>query len=194
MSDISKLFEQESRDKKRIGRGVHNRASRTGRVSGGVITPVDLLKGKAKKEYMGNGPVIVYKLEEKEEIDMISYEEFKQKDKVEQVEVFKNLESTHGKDIIKRTWGVSNSVYNGWRYRLGLTEKYPQRSRTKNKVEVEDLMANKKDKIITPGLTITLVGEFTGDQLSQRLDSISVILDKGIQYSLNLILKEERLK
>lgn len=56
--NITKIFYQEAQDKKRTGRGIYNRASRTGKGKG--YMPVDLLSGKAKEEYMGNSEVITY--------------------------------------------------------------------------------------------------------------------------------------
>lgn len=56
--NITKIFYQESLDKKRTGRGIYNRASRTGKGNG--YMPHELLTGKAKEEYMGNSEVIRY--------------------------------------------------------------------------------------------------------------------------------------
>jgi hypothetical protein len=57
-NDIEYLLKEEIRDKKRTGTGVFSRASRRG-YTGAVRTQVDYLKGKAKKEYMGNGEITV---------------------------------------------------------------------------------------------------------------------------------------
>ena len=63
--NITKIFYQEAQDKKRTGRGIYNRASRTGKGKG--YMPVDLLSGKAKEEYMGNSEVTRYFINDKGE-------------------------------------------------------------------------------------------------------------------------------
>lgn len=56
--EIEKMFNNETKEKKRTGTGVYHRASRRG-YTGAVRTQVDFLKGKEKKKYMGNGEIKV---------------------------------------------------------------------------------------------------------------------------------------
>lgn len=60
--DIGKLFIEDCISKKLISKGVHNRAARRKGFRGKVMFPVDLLKGKEKKAYMGNSDVVTYNL------------------------------------------------------------------------------------------------------------------------------------
>lgn len=56
--DIEKLLRAEEFDKKRTGRGVYGRASRTGRGKG--YMPYELLRGKELEDYMGASEVTTY--------------------------------------------------------------------------------------------------------------------------------------
>lgn len=54
MSECEEIFKEDVKIKKMISHKPYK--------SGKIITPIDMLKGKAKKEYMGNSKVIKYKL------------------------------------------------------------------------------------------------------------------------------------
>lgn len=72
--DIGKLFIEDCISKKLISKGVHNRAARRKGFRGKVMFPVDLLKGKEKKAYMGNSDVVTYNLYD----NIMPYGDFKQ--------------------------------------------------------------------------------------------------------------------
>lgn len=56
-SEIEKMWEQEIREKKRIGSNIYSRTGTRG-YTGTIRSAHDLLKGKAKKEYEGNSKVM----------------------------------------------------------------------------------------------------------------------------------------
>lgn len=76
-NDITRLFNEDSREKKRTAVGIHSRASRRGYIRGGIKTPSDFLTNKEKKKL--SGEVKVYSM----------------------YESYKNLENCNLKEILK---------------------------------------------------------------------------------------------
>lgn len=120
--EIERLFNKEIVDKKRVGRGIYNRASRRG-YTGAVRTQVDYLKGKEKKLYMNNGEVKVsnmYKdinnVPQAKEIMEMEYDKANK--------LLTEIKKLHTGSALKTYWGFSNSssVYHLY-YKFGVMEK-----------------------------------------------------------------------
>jgi hypothetical protein len=205
MDNIERLFEQETKEKKKISHGIHHRASRTGRLKGGMRTPVDYLKGEAKKEYMGNSKVKRYILldngqmipieEETYIMSIRTYQEFKALD-ADGKRLF--LLSQEGKTagVIAEELGASkNTIYN-WFNRLSIERTPASMCRTKpsrrESISMEDTTKTPADKKTKkPRVTYTISGEFSGAELSERLEAFVLGIRKESKYIVEISINEQ---
>lgn len=102
------MFNNESKQKKVIGRGVRNRASRKGFIKGGVKTPYDYMSKEERKKL--NGEVRV--MNKYEDINKIPrYSEFVRLDKEEKARVLEITRKIHTYSKMADYWGISKSRY-----------------------------------------------------------------------------------
>jgi hypothetical protein len=193
VANLQKLFEQEGREKARIGRGIHNRASRTGKLKGGMITPVDLIKGKEKKQYKGNSKVITYKIITIQdpqkgviEVMIMSYESFKKLPQEEKADKLKELLDNYGRAAIEEVWGkrsVDNCIY-----RLKKKDNVKEAATMEGEGKVDNEQTTAPVRIITK-LTSTLTG-IEGKEVIERLHKLVGSLREDSMYNLFLNLEE----
>lgn len=108
MNEFERMFAEEIRDKKRIGRGIFSRKStRKGGSNKPLKTPYYYMTNKERQAL--NGKVKVYGME-----DIISYEEFMDRDVSEQLRLMSIWKQSHKKVDIHRSMGISSSTF----YRL----------------------------------------------------------------------------
>lgn len=108
MNEFERMFIEEIRDKKRIGRGIFSRKStRKGGSNKPLKTPYYYMTNKERQAL--NGKVRVYGME-----DIISYEEFMNRDISEQLRLMSLWKQSHKKVDIHRSMGISSSTF----YRL----------------------------------------------------------------------------
>lgn len=187
-NDIERMLQEDIRDKKTAGRGVFNRASRKG-YTGTVRTQVDFLKGKAKKEYMGNGDVKVSNI----------YDDIKNIPSVEQLRAMEN------KDVAKRIieiarkkhkiidlvnhWGFSdNYLYSKFFPEFDIQTR-PTRPYTKHVKEVKESaqVDDKSDELFTIKFSS---GDIKGDVVKDRIGNILCVLNPEAQYEVKLSITE----
>ena len=110
MNDIERTWNEEVRDKKRAGSGVRGKKGKRGYVRGGVKTPVDLLSGRERREYMGTSPVRTVRTGTVEPI--IPYEEYKALGKQAKTLALYKLRAAYSVRELAEAWGISDkSVY-----------------------------------------------------------------------------------
>jgi hypothetical protein len=112
--EIAKMFREDVRDKKNIGRNIFNRAAtRKGKISK-MMFPVDFMSKKDKKEYIKGGKVMVsniYTNFEKIE-DVPSIEQIRALPRETGVIIIKNARSKFTNDTLRKHWNVSiNYLY-----------------------------------------------------------------------------------
>lgn len=109
--EYEKLFNQESREKKKVGRGVFNRASRLGYVRGGVKTPYDYMSKEERQKL--NGEVRILK-KYNSISDVPTYAEFNKMDDISKFRVLKVTHSAFTYEAICKHWGITKGVYQGF--------------------------------------------------------------------------------
>lgn len=130
-NDVEYLLKMDTRDKKRTGIGVFNRASRRG-YTGTVRTQVDYLKGKAKKEYMKNGEVRVSSIYD--DINNIpSKKDFKSMDYEKGKKILTYIKSRYTSKELAKHWGIANSSVFTLYYKFGVIEKLSHEERLAEK-------------------------------------------------------------
>jgi transposase-like protein len=160
MYDVEKLFNEDVREKKKPARNAAARASRSKGFKGSVRTPYDFMSPKERREYAGNSPVITYNLYDKEGGNT---EVLNMTSDERREYVRKRIEEGMSKNAIAKEMGVSTYYINKW---LGTT--------------------TKKGK----SFTLSMEGEFEGDDAAARLLGIVETIQPNVLYSLSLMLKE----
>jgi hypothetical protein len=187
--DIEKLFNEEVRDKKITGRGIHNRAPRKSGLRHAMMTRVDMLKGKAKKEYTKGSEVMSYNLYD----NVIAFDEFEKLDEKKKKETLKRWSDkgfTTGD--VKKLWGKSIWKYNQYRKKFGMTkvyEKFGVSSNNSVPVPVTNVVENLPVKQASPTVqnqyaifvnqqeelpfTIKINKNFSGADVSKKLMNLA---------------------
>lgn len=115
LMNIERLFHEEIRDKKRIGSNIFSRVStRKGGGNQALRTPSYFMKGSNKYKKL-SGDVEVYNLN-----DIISYQEFSDKDKSQQKMFMETWKARYKAKEIQDKMGISKNVYYKILENLGL--------------------------------------------------------------------------
>lgn len=198
--EIEKMFTKEIIDKKRTGRGVYNRASRRG-YTGTVRTHVDFLKGKAKKEYMGNGEVRRMNMYS-DLTNLPTVEEMQDMD----IEKVKNIlteckKKNTSKSIAEKLgYKSTGSLYHIYeRYGVPITKRKYKTKKDKNKDKDENAIDNNiPNQVLVQNVNnefknsfeLTFKGEYIGDSIETRILSITSSLSKENTYRITLNIEE----
>jgi hypothetical protein len=180
--EIKRAFDEEVREKKKTASGAKHLATRTGkRVN--MRTPVDNLKGKAKREYMTGGKkkggLIVYNVNDKivQGQIKIKYEDLKGMPKEEQKEFFQEAEHQGmSREAIAVQLGLDKkeiSKIHNYFWRLGLSKKKEQQE------EPEDVVGNANALV---ELTISqeiysIRGIYKGAKLARKMLQLAEMVD-----------------
>ncbi|MBT9138447.1 MAG: hypothetical protein DDT31_01008 [Syntrophomonadaceae bacterium] len=173
--------------------GVRGRASRTGR-KGPVMTPVDFLHGKAKKEYMQNSEVLIYNMYEEK---VLLYDDFKELPVEKQVVLMTKWRDEIGtSNIIKEMKISRKKFYSEVLKTLGIETK-PRGRRPKREIEESKEIAVKETVIPNTepvsqkgAFTIVFNGQFFGQALTNRLARLARVFDAGEEYEIRVEVKE----
>jgi hypothetical protein len=142
-NDVKRIFSDDSRQKKRIGIGIHARASRRGYIRGGIRTQYDFLTSKQKK--LLNGEVRISNMYEQyknlENCDL--NEILATKTKVEIKGILNTIrENNTCKDICSALHISNGKLYSLYKKYEIHTEKKPRKKKT-DAIGLPDVM--KKD-------------------------------------------------
>ncbi|NLZ38608.1 MAG: hypothetical protein GX893_03260 [Firmicutes bacterium] len=199
-SEVELVFHA-STSKKNLS-GVRGRASRTGR-KGTVMTPVDFLTGKAKREYMKNSEVKVYNMYEDK---VLPYEEFKELPIEKQVVLMTKWREEMTTNNIIRDMKISRSkFYNEVLKTLGIETK-PRGRRVKKKENEEKAEIREEVAVeIVPEISskafvnekenssfyLAFNGIFDGHLLANRLARLARVLDASSKYEIKFEMREQ---
>lgn len=211
--DVEKLFNDEVRTKKKIGRGSFNKRGKGVKhgVSGALKTPYYYMSTKERKKL--NGEVEVFYMES----TILPIEEFEQKDIEKQKELLNHWRKVFQTKDIKQKMGVSHMRFYNLMDKLGV----PRSSRggahnvKKNKKEKEEsiaVSAEKMDKpviravpdekpvqqepiqqILTKGLHLEFNGTYDTDTLNKLFTKLQLLIDgEDNEYQIYLTLSEKQ--
>jgi hypothetical protein len=173
--------------------GVRGRASRTGR-KGPVMTPVDFLHGKAKKEYMQNSEVIRYNMYENK---VLLYDDFKELPVEKQVVLMTKWRDEIGTSNIIKDMKISRKkFYSEVLKTLGIETK-PRGRRPKRDVEEreeiavkETVLANTAHCFQESSFMIFFHGRFFGQALTNQLARLARVFNTEAEYEVKVEIKE----
>ena len=191
-----KMFEKDSREKKRIARGASARASRKKGFKGGVKTPSDFMTKKQIREMSGKVKVSniydKYKNLENLPDKQTMLQMSKNPDTIEELrmilETAKTVHTTHAiAKYMKMSSGTLYCIYE----RVGVAYNKSKRV-TKQKV-VPEL----KEKEVTPievkpinQFTINMKGTYSKEDIENRILALTNLMLDDSTYEFEMILKE----
>ena len=118
MENVEKIFNDDIRNKKRTGVGIHKRKGKRGYV-GRMVTTVDLLKGEEKKAYKQAGELKQMNVYDK----LITLDELNTFDKEIQQQIILNWRKKYSVSEISKGLRASKYYYYEKLYELGIHEK-----------------------------------------------------------------------
>ena len=196
-----KMFEKDSREKKRIARGASARASRKKGFKGGVRTPSDFMTKKQIREMSGKVKVSniydKYKNLENLPDKQTMLQMSKNPDTIEELrmilETAKTVHSSHTiAKHIKMSSGTLYCIYE----RVGVA--YNKSKRTKsNKVTKQKVVPELKEEEVTPievkpinQFTINMKGTYSKEDIENRILALTNLMLDDSTYEFEMILKE----
>lgn len=190
MTDEEYLFNEEVREKKKIGRGIHKRASRKRGFKGTVKTAYDFMTRKQKREL--SGKVDVYHMSE----IVISYDEFKKASNEKKIELIAIYLEKYSQKELAEKWNVP------LKYIYGIKSRYINKKGLKISIPSSNISIHKNEevKITEPIQTkdikknlFTIQAnrkELSGEEISNLLSNIALILNSDKIYDLKFIIEE----
>lgn len=196
-----KMFEKDSREKKRIARGASARASRKKGFKGGVRTPSDFMTKKQIREMSGKVKVSniydKYKNLENLPDKQTMLQMSKNPDTIEELrmilETAKTVHTSHTiAKHIKMSSGTLYCIYE----RVGVA--YNKSKRTKsNKVTKQKVVPELKEEEVTPievkpinQFTINMKGTYSKEDIENRILALTNLMLDDSTYEFEMILKE----
>lgn len=191
-----KLFEKDSREKKRIARGASARASRKKGFKGGVKTPSDFMTKKQIREMSGKVKVSniydKYKNLENLPNKQTMLQMSKNPDTIEELrmilETAKTVHTTHAiAKYIKMSSGTLYCIYE----RVGVAYN------KSNKVTKQKVVPELKEEEVTPievkpinQFTINMKGTYSKEDIENRILALTNLMLDDSTYEFEMILKE----
>lgn len=112
-NDISRIFREDSRDKKRTAVGIHNRASRRGYIRGGIRTQSDFLTAKQKR--LLSGEVRTYSMYDKyKDLKNCKLDEILSKDDNEIKAILTMIKANNSSSKVQKAFGISSGKLYGY--------------------------------------------------------------------------------
>lgn len=195
MSMYSNIYHDDIYEKKRVASGANYQNKRG---KGKMFSPVDLLKGKAKKDYIKNGKVRVFNMYD----EIMSYDEFKALGQDGQVTALTALRKKHTNLDIMKAWDVDNYVY--YQKLLKPLGIIPNNKKAKKEAVTPEAIKTVPAPIqeapaptATPeavpapsGLSININGSYDAVELVSKLEKLGLILDDGDTYKVDISIVE----
>ena len=196
-----KMFEKDSREKKRIARGASARASRKKGFKGGVRTPSDFMTKKQIREMSGKVKVSniydKYKNLENLPDKQTMLQMSKNPDTIEELRmILETAKTVHGSHNIAKYIKMSpGTLYNIYE-RVGVA--YNKSKRTKsNRVTKQKVVPKLKEEEVTPievkpinQFTINMKGTYSKEDIENRILALTNLMLDDSTYEFEMILKE----
>lgn len=213
-SEIAKMFAIDSRDKKIIARGIHNRASRKSGLKHAVAFPYEYLPAKEKKEYMKGGEVVTTSLLDKYKTinDVPSIKEIESMDFNTAKQLLTKIRTFAKVQELADYWGINKkSVYTKLLNRYGVQRReYNNKNNVtvdkakeieeynnnvylrqmQNAMQIQNIIQPVKPEIPSEGYTINLKGTYTETDFVRRISSMMLMFTDDKKYHINLNIKE----
>lgn len=195
--DIKKIYEQDIQEKKRSGRGVHNRTGKLGRV-GKVTTPADLLTGKEKRAYTQPSSVTTTNIYYDAIMPLEDFKKLSRQKKMLVLDAYRRRYTT--KEIASE-WNLSfNTLYYYYRaYGVSRSRKASARKESESNPQpsVQEGLSgagteSESVREIGPEseCSFMALGEFEADSLCRKLQGLSCMLNDGLRYQVEIRVRE----
>jgi hypothetical protein len=194
--DIERLLREDSIEKRKAGRGESHRASRKKGFKGSVKFPVDFLRGKERRKYMG----------EETTLRIVTLQEYKDSEKEQQIKMMRNLLEKYSRNELAGIWGVSLRTLQAYLAQLGekMPKSRPKRKTNPNATAIiesgatptqfdEPVMLETFPPIV-PKFSVSLALCEKGKDLQYRLRTVLATLLRDKHYRIEMILSESEME
>lgn len=189
--DIERLLREDSIEKRKAGRGESHRASRKKGFKGSVKFPVDLLRGKERRKYMG----------EETTLRIVTFQEYKDSEKEQQIKMMRNLLEKYSRKELAEIWGISLRTLQAYLAQLGekMPKRRPKRKTNPNATAIEsratptqfdEPVILETSPPIVPKFSVSLALCEKGEELQYRLRTILPTLLRDKRYRIEMVLSE----
>lgn len=204
-NEIEKIFNSDSKYKKRIGANISKRASRRGYCRGGVKTPSDFLTNKQRKMLSGEVKVMENLFKDIKNVPSIK-EMYEKKQRGVNMEVlYNNIKEFHTNAELQEHWKVSSgSLYKFldlWGVPYTKKTRYAKRTKPTHATskELKELKESLEEKVLpfeeTP--VVEIIDKFKIDVIktlkgkdSLDISNIFSILNEEKIYKINITIEE----
>ncbi len=184
--NITKIFHQEVYEKKRTGRGVYGRASRSKGFKGSVKFPADLLKKKEKKDYTKPSEVKIFNMNKITSIkDIMALPPDIGKEKFKEL-----IEEFTNKELVEKLDASMYEIHKTQKHFNTFRESRSSHAIRARKENSKRVLASALDKPFNPFL-FTLAGYGEGEDLQEQIKSLGGMIRDSKKYSINITIKEE---
>ena len=199
--DIKRIYEQDIREKKQIGRGARSRTGKQGHV-GKMRTPADLLTGKEKKAYTQSSTISTSNLYDQ----IMPLEDFKSLSKQKKMLVLDAYRRRFTTKEIAAQWSLSDKTLYYYYRAYGVTRGKPSKDKEPHGSAqfAEEAAADKTTANDDNGnggsgsdsahaeseCSFTAVGEFGAESLCRKLQGLSFMLNDELRYLVEIRVRE----
>lgn len=197
MSMIERMLNEEIRDKKRTGNGIHSKTGSRGYV-GKMMFPSDLMKGKQKRNYVRSSEVMSWSTKE-----ILPKEQFDTFDQEQQKEMLTAWRTNFTNEQIMKQMKLGQYGY----YKLldVLSIKKDSYKQTKRKsvaitsapkivelVEKKPTIEKTTAPVFTEGLNLNVNGTYNSDTLITWLTKLQMLVEGDGEYDVVIHLREKK--
>lgn len=197
MSMIERMLNEEIRDKKRTGNGIHSKTGSRGYV-GKMMFPSDLMKGKQKRNYVRSSEVMSWNTKE-----ILPKEQFDTFDQEQQKEMLTAWRTNFTNEQIMKQMKLGQYGY----YKLldVLSIKKDSYKQTKRKsvaitsapkivelVEKKPTIEKTTAPVFTEGLNLNVNGTYNSDTLITWLTKLQMLVEGDGEYDVVIHLREKK--
>lgn len=219
MNEIEKIFQDDIRQKKVTGYGIHHRASRKKGFKGGVHFPVDLMTSKEKREYTKPGEVNKFPMQNLG-IDYVkTIAEIHAMEPEAAREYLISVKGLYTCKELRRHWNLKSDYYLYSKiykkYNVPLDRQKSQQTHANAREIAKQVIseassqvgaAGSEQKVLTEGtsvqqvketiaevfntMTISISGMFEGQDAAERIQKLASLMQSGKQYKVTLSITE----
>lgn len=199
-NDIDRMFQDDVREKKRIGIGIYSKTGSRGH-TGRINMPTDFMNKKDKKEYIKPSKVRITFMHK----TIMPFEQFQSMSKEDQRKMLLLYRKAHSVKDIKNAWliegeSMKDSQFYNLMKTLGISSQRTSNSPEKKQQEEKMLRNQSFTDVVpvrtyakAPAFNVGMNGEFTAEETVSRLMKFAALLENEPgKFKIQLLIEGEK--
>lgn len=199
-NDIKQMFQDDVREKKRIGIGIYSKTGSRGH-TGRINMPTDFMNKKDKKEYIKPSKVRITFMHK----TIMPFEQFQSMPQEDQRKMLILYRKAHSTKDIKNAWLINGEPMLDYQYytmmkKLGISSQRPSNSPEKEQREEKVMEKQSSTEMVpiptyakAPALAIGMNGEFISEEIVSRLMKFAALLENEPgKFNIQLLIEFEK--